>query len=186
MEKKKIFVLAGTGLLGITTLGLVVGLKYFSGTTSQASIDENPPSSIRLAEVSPTSATITWTTSKEAYGFVSYGETMSLGKTVQTEGKTPPHSVTLEPLLPGTTYHYKIGVGEQVSEDTYSFTTPKSDAAATAEEPTVTEEPPIGMDTAVTEDNLKKAIGTDNPKFDLNGDGTVNAIDLMILRKRGQ
>ena len=103
---------------------------------------------------------------------------MNLGKTVQTESRSTIHSTTLSHLSPGKTYYYKIGVGEKIYDNEgipYSFTTPKGESqkeASTSE--------------ADSEEALKKAIGTDNPEYDLNGDGIVNAIDLMILRKKGQ
>lgn len=178
MEKRRIFILAGTGLLAFTTIGVALGSKYLRGVTSKATISENKPRNIRLAEVTSTSATISWTTDEPDYGFVSYGETMNLGKTVQTESRSTIHSTTLSHLSPGKTYYYKIGVGEKIYDNEgipYSFTTPKGESqkeASTSE--------------ADPEEALKKAIGTDNPEYDLNGDGIVNAIDLMILRKKGQ
>ena len=190
MGKKKILILAGTGFSILATIGIVFGLKYLGGTNPKASVSENPPQNIRLSEVAPTEASITWTTEEPDYGFVSYGETMSLGRTVQTEERSTVHSIALSHLSPGTTYYYKVGVGGEIYDNEgipYSFTTPKSgiSESPTEEEPTPK---PTSKSTDKTrlEENLKKAIGTDAPEYDLNGDGVVNAIDLMILRKRGQ
>lgn len=185
MEKKKVLIFAGTGFLILAAVGIAFGFKYFRGTTPKASVSENPPQNIRLSEVTPIRATVTWTTEKPDYGFVSYGETMSLGRTAQTEEQGAVHSITLSHLTPGTTYYYKVGVGEQIYDNEgvpYSFTTPKGSLPEPVTEEVPTPESTSGAD---LEASLKKAVGTDSPEYDLNGDGIVNAIDLMILRRRG-
>lgn len=192
MGKREILLLAGTTFLALAAVGTIFGLKHFSGTTSKASLEgKNAPAHIRLSDVSPTEATISWSTEEEDYGFISYGETPSLGITAQTEGKELVQSVTLSNLSPETTYYYKVGVGEEIYGDgvnAWSFTTPKTDkVAADAETDTGTGTKPAGQkpspDTAITtEAELIEALGTANPKYDLNGDGKVNTIDLTIFR----
>ncbi len=193
MKKKEIILLTGTIILALGAVATVIGLRRFSGTGSKAQ-QENRPRNIRLEEVTPTSATISWTTKEPSQGFVSYGETMSLGKTVQTGEKATVHNATLPNLSAGTTYYYKVGVGEEIFDNEgvpYSFTTPKKpapedDAESQKDEPTESSfaEESAPVEPTKTEEDFRKAIGTDSPEYDLNGDGVVNSLDIMLFRKQ--
>jgi hypothetical protein len=55
-----------------------------------------------------TSATITWTTDKNANGRVDYGTTSSYGMFVSHANYTTSHSLTLTGLTPNTVYHFKV------------------------------------------------------------------------------
>lgn len=89
------------------------------------------PQNIRLLALKPRSAIITWTTSRETFGFLAFGPGQNLGRTTPPEEqKTGVHVAILENLFPGTTYFYKIGVnktlfGQQPDNQPYSFTTPR-------------------------------------------------------------
>mgnify|MGYP001058957942 CR=1 FL=1 len=197
MNKKETLLLIGTIVLGLGAVGTILGLKKFSGTRSKAS-QENQPKNIRLEEVNPTSATISWTTKEPAYGFVSYGESMSLGNTVQTGEKATVHTATVPNLTAGTTYYYKVGVGEEIYDNEgvpYSFTTPKdtttkkepAEETATSafqEETEQESQEQEATDSAKTEEDFKNAFGTENAEFDLNGDGKVTVLDLLMFRKQ--
>lgn len=215
MKKKKILLIIGIVFLTLAVVGVVLGLKAFRSPDSKAS-PENRPQNIRLDEVTATSATISWTTETPAYGFVSYGKTMSLGNTVQADQKAAVHTVTIPNLSPQTTYYYKIGVGEEIYDNDgvpYSFTTPRESQeqdSKEASEDTGSEIPPPEEDQTeqettdsadiktpeeeeseaaeeeITEQAIKDAIGTDNPKYDLNGDGIVNLIDILLYRNQNQ
>ncbi len=198
MKKKETILLIGTIILALGAIGTIIGLRKFSGTGSKAS-QENQPKNIRLEEVNPTTATISWTTKEPAYGFVSYGETMSLGSTVQTGEKATVHTATLPNLSAGTTYYYKVGVGEEVFDNEgvpYSFTTPKETASKKTAEPTTEEELPKSSFeesattpesvTTKTEEDYRQAIGKGDPEYDLNGDGVVNSLDILLFRKENQ
>jgi len=192
MGKREVILLAGTTFLALAAVGTIFGLKNFSGTRSEASLEgKNVPENIKL-EVLPTEATITWTTGKAAYGFVSYGKTMSLGITAQTDSASTVQSVALAGLESETTYYYKVGVGDSIygsngtEEDTdipYSFTTPKADSVAADDGTGVAKEgDPESTTVTITETELIAAMGTTNATYDLNGDGKVNSIDLTIFR----
>lgn len=192
MKKKETLLLIGTIVLGLGAVGTIIGLKKFSGTSPKAS-QENPPQNIRLEEVNPTSATISWTTREPAFGFISYGESMSLGKTVQSGEKATVHTATVPNLNPETTYYYKVGVGEEIFDNEgvpYSFTTPKKAAAAPQKispSPKQASPSPTPKESAAkTEEDFRNAIGSGNPEYDLNGDGAVNSVDVMLFRTQNQ
>jgi len=188
MKKKEIIILGVIIFLGLAAVGTIFGLKRFRNPESEAEL-KNPPQNIRLNEVKPKSATITWSTEEPAQGFVAYGESMSLGKTVQTGEKSTVHTASLTNLSPGTTYYYKVGVGEELFDNEgvpYSFTTPKGELAASPTPTTVPQTETQPETTEVTEKALKNAMGTDNPDYDLNEDGIVNSLDLMLFRKNQQ
>lgn len=185
MNKKIILAMVGILVLVLGIGASVLGLRYFRRPRAGAS-PENEPQQVRLAEVAPQSATIAWVTANPAYGFISYGETMSLGRTSQEAEKTTGHSVTLTNLTPQTSYYYKIGVGEELFDDAgipYSFTTP-SEQPPTEEAPSAPGGPsPFGP--SATEEpaleGFETALGTANPLYDLNGDGEVNALDVSLF-----
>jgi len=178
MNKKIVLIAASIFVLVAGIIIPAVGLKYFRQPRTSAT-PKNEPQQVRLAEVTPQSATITWTTESSAYGFISYGETMSLGRTSQESEKAADHSITLENLTPETTYYYKIGVGEDLFDDAgipYSFTTPSKQvekAPTPTPAPTLAEEPTL--------EGFEAALGTANPLYDLNGDGEVSAIDISLF-----
>lgn len=107
---------------------------------SQASSTSNP-SQIKITNLSDSGFTVSWITNKEATGFVTYGETSSLGQTIrddrdQLSGKTDVfinHYVTLRNLKAQTTYYYRINSTGQNYEITTAnkITTslPQSDVA---------------------------------------------------------
>jgi len=190
MNKKKISVAVGVVILALGTVGTVFGLKYFRGLESAAA-PENEPQLARVTELTSQSATITWITSAPAFGFISYGETMGLGKVTQEEQKTEAHRVTLTTLTPSTTYYYKIGVGSELFDNQgvpYSFTTPAATVAekqttATSEEessPFDGEQSPTSADT-VTLAGFDAAMESSDPRYDLNGDGRVDGADISLF-----
>lgn len=179
MNKKIILIAASIFVLVAGIVVPIFGLKYFRRPRTQAS-PKNEPEQVRLSEVTSQSATITWTTASPAYGFISYGETMSLGKTSQEAEKVAEHSVTLSGLTPETTYYYKIGVGEDLFDDQgipYSFTTP----SLSSEQTTSEEEAQAPSETEPTIEGFETAMGTANPLYDLNGDGKVDATDISLF-----
>ena len=85
-------------------------------------------SGVLTSGITPTSATITWTTDEPATGQVQYGLTTSYGSTTTLDATlVSSHSVSLSDLSPGTTYHYRViskdaAQNEAASEDD-AFTT---------------------------------------------------------------
>lgn len=191
MNKKKISVVVGVVVLALGTVGTVFGLRYFRGLESAAA-PENEPQLARVTELTPQGATITWITSAPAFGFISYGETMGLGKVTQEEQKTEAHRVTLTTLTPSTTYYYKIGVGSELFDNQgipYSFTTPAATAveeqAATSEEeeedsPPDEEQSPASED-PITLAGFGAAMESKDLRYDLNEDGQVDGADISLF-----
>lgn len=95
----------------------------------------SPPTTGGSPNVSTGSSTaiITWTTSRSAFGSVDYGKTTDFGSTSSESVSATAHSVKLTGLSPGTTYNYRVQslddsnlVGYERTDaysDTYTFST---------------------------------------------------------------
>jgi hypothetical protein len=76
-----------------------------SGINDQVDITSGPT----VSNITRNSATLTWTTNKNAATRVRYGtDQANPGKHAFTAGGTTQHSVQLTGLQPGQTYHYEI------------------------------------------------------------------------------
>jgi hypothetical protein len=78
------------------------------------------PCGVNAYSSSETSETITWSTANSSTSIVEYGETTMYTET-QTGAEGIAHSVTLTGLNEGTTYHFRVISGDEVSDD-YTFT----------------------------------------------------------------
>lgn len=111
IKRNKIPTLLGIVVLivGIFTGVFFLGMKQIFRIGADASV---APKDIRVANVSDTSATISWTTDKETSSFILWGESQgSVNKPEQeTESNTKyfTHSITVSGLKPNKTYFYKI------------------------------------------------------------------------------
>ncbi|NOY78663.1 MAG: hypothetical protein GXO76_12430 [Calditrichaeota bacterium] len=94
-------------------------------------LDTEPPkitSGPQAVNLTAHSADIHWRTDEPADSKVEYGLTSSYGDVLENSSLVTSHSVTLHPLKPSTTYHYrvaskdKLGNGPTVSSD-QTFTT---------------------------------------------------------------
>lgn len=110
--------LLGFALL-LTGLGAGVFLVTqgaFTGLRTKATSSPTPKN-ITVANISSTQASIIWETGEPAMGFVQTGPSPLLGLTVRDDrdpGAPASHNlhfVTLQNLLPNTTYYYKITSG---------------------------------------------------------------------------
>lgn len=98
-----------------------------AGTTS----DTTAPSisSIAVSDVTSAGATVSWTTSEDAIGYINYGETTTYNRTggEGTKTYTKSKSASLTGLSPATIYHYQIiaidAAGNMASSDDKSLTT---------------------------------------------------------------
>lgn len=89
----------------------------FVTATEVLQADTNTPtiSSVNVAPITTTSATLTWTTDQLANGYVEYGRTENYGLTAQTDNAyTPVDTATISNLSPNTTYHYRITAYDEV------------------------------------------------------------------------
>jgi phosphodiesterase/alkaline phosphatase D-like protein len=108
------------------------GGAYYTFTTA-APPDTTPPviSGVQATDITPTSATIIWTTDELATSVVNYGNTMALGLTASDASLVTSHMVLLGGLDPETTYYYEVqstdGAGNPASDDNgglyYTFIT---------------------------------------------------------------
>lgn len=168
-----IVILLLVGVLGV--LGVDTARTYLSG----ASADLAPKNVLGKGNEDGKSATITWTTDKEAMGVVEYGTTpASLLLRSPESSQSTSHSVVLSPLKAGTNYYFRIRIGEEVFDNNgipYSFKT-----KAAAIEPTL-------IPTIVVQPTVKVAsesgTTTCNRTTDYNKDGIVNSLDYINCQK---
>lgn len=108
------------GFFGVSKRQELISRAFFSLT----------PKNQRVLSLTSDNATIFWTTDSEVKGFVSFGESPSLGAKVAEKEKSKSHLVVLPNLFPRRTYYYKIGIGDRLygrsDERPFSFTTPGS------------------------------------------------------------
>ena len=92
--------------------------------------DTTPPtiSSVSVASVSTSTATITWSTNEAATSRVDYGTTASYGSVSSSSATTTSHSRTLSGLTPATVYQYRVQ-----STDASSNTATSSNATFTTQ-----------------------------------------------------
>ncbi|HWQ99984.1 MAG TPA: carboxypeptidase regulatory-like domain-containing protein, partial [Candidatus Methylomirabilis sp.] len=72
--------------------------------------DTSPPviANVQAVNITDTGVVITWTTDESATSLVDYGTTVSYGSQATVPGLVTSHSVTINGLTPGTTYHYRV------------------------------------------------------------------------------
>jgi hypothetical protein len=102
-------------------------------TPASTTVDTTKPvlSAITVANLTATTATITWTTNEPAASRVQYGWQGGGVYDNQTPWDTPlvtSHSETITGLLHSTLYHYRVksrdGAGNTVTSKDFTFTTP--------------------------------------------------------------
>ncbi|HWR17320.1 MAG TPA: fibronectin type III domain-containing protein [Terriglobales bacterium] len=96
-------------------------------TTSQQTPTTVGFSNITATNVASTTATISWTTSVASLGYVEYGSTTNYGGRSSTEVVSgTSHSVVLQGLVSGVTYHYRVHAvvnGNDSASGDQTFTT---------------------------------------------------------------
>lgn len=112
----------------VTIIGLAAGTTYhyrvksrdtagnlaMSGNlsfTTSGGVDTTPPviSGVGTSSVTPTSATIIWTTNEASDTQVDWGPTSAYGNTTPLNStRVTSHNVTLNGLAASTTYHYRV------------------------------------------------------------------------------
>ncbi len=96
---------------------------YPSFTTASSKEDNTPPTITFNPQTdittTLTSATITWTTNEPANSLIDYGETTSLGSLAgNPDISSPPFTVTITDLKPGTTYYFRLRSTDQSGNTT--------------------------------------------------------------------
>lgn len=86
--------------------------SIFSNVVSESPVGRytDPPSAggIPSVAVGSTTATVSWQTSRSAFGTVEYGRTSGYGSAASSVLQTAAHSVKITGLSPGTDYHFRV------------------------------------------------------------------------------
>ena len=141
--------ITATDYSGNNKNGTAVGGPRWSARQHQADAIND----ISEINITPSAATILWTTTAATDSFIEYGTTTSYGSTVSSASLVTSHSQALSGLSPNTTYHYRIS------------STPASGSAIVSSDQTFTT-----LDTAPT-DNIFYAAPTGTPE----GNGSLNS-----------
>lgn len=174
MGNKKIFLIIGIFLLAISIPAAIflLGKQTIFRLGAQT---PNKPDNIQIAEITEQTATITWTTKSPTQGLVGYGLSPANLSLIQPEvAPAVNHRLNLVGLLPGSNYFFVIKEGEKTFDNNgqpYTFTTKAKEATPAK---------------TLTEEGLQAAMGTNNPEYDLNKDGVVNTLDLLLLREQSK
>lgn len=113
MRKKSIPTFIG---LFVLIFGLAAGLVLLRGQQlfKLGAAGDFAPQDVRIANVSDNAFTVSWTTAKESFSFIKWGETSgSIDKKVDGATKVPSfvHSVSISGATPSTPYFFKINSG---------------------------------------------------------------------------
>jgi hypothetical protein len=131
-----VVILLLTGVLAV--FGLRAAKTYLSGASGGAE-----PQNVQ-AQAEAKSATISWQTDKEAQATVEYGTTpASLLLRAPEKQPSTTHRVNLSPLRAGTTYYFRIRVGDKIFDNDgipFSFKT-KGEGTSGQETPTQAAQP---------------------------------------------
>lgn len=112
-------------LLGVLILviGIVAGVflvqsdKIFKTNASPDIV----PQQVRITNISEKSFSVSWITDKNTQGFLSFGESSSLGNSTQQQENTPAgtlvHQVNVDGLKAQTTYYFKVGSGKDLFDN---------------------------------------------------------------------
>lgn len=182
MNKTKTLILV-IGLVVLLT-GAGVGVFLVTQPTgfSLRAQNKNLPQGVKVVAVTDEMVKVEWMTEEPTQSLVYYGLNSASLTLVQSEATaTGEHAVELAGLLPSSTYFFTINVGkERFTNDgpPWQFKTLARQGGVT---PTLTPSLTLGPVTAAS---LKGAMGTSEEHFDLNGDGSVNLVDLRIIRDR--
>lgn len=100
----------------------------FNSSSSSITIGQAPAvSGLSASNITKSSATINWTTSRASKTIINWGVAESYGNTLSTSNFVSSHSVNLTGLSPSTRYHFQILVEDQYgssgSTGDYSFIT---------------------------------------------------------------
>jgi hypothetical protein len=163
------------GVLGV--LGVNTVRTYIGG----ASADTEPKDVVAVSGEEGKSATVSWTSDKPSMAVVEYGTTPAslLLRAIESSEATD-HQVSLTPLKSGTSYYFRIRIGEEIFDNSgipYSF---KTKAAEVVVVPTtVPTMVPLASPTTTATTGL-----CDN-NTDNNKDGVVNSVDYIMCLKSG-
>ncbi len=193
--KKSLKTFLTIGVLAAAAFGVSYGGKYaYTVYVGAGAGDE--PKQVKAQVNNESSATISWQTEKESYGFVDYGSTEMLGLSAMDKNgeKVTSHNVELKNLLPNTKYYFKVGSGEEAyGQDgtpqgkPFSFVTEvQGNSKQTTDSEPATEKgnkAEVQNQGEVTKEGFEMYFYTNNSQYDINKDGEVNSLDYDIWQK---
>lgn len=171
--------------LGVVVVGFLSFRSYFTRASGAGT-----PTNVRVSNISANSATIMWETGSDTQGIVRFatdpssfsGNSSALLFAAET-ASTAKHQLKLSSLKADTTYYYEIAIKESVYDQNglvsgsqhlpYSFSTSKSDASESG-----------GDIPELDPTTFKQKFGSNDPLYDLNKDGIVNATDYLMFLSR--
>jgi len=110
------------------TSRLLAWVNYSTTSFGELVLDNQPTmiSEVKVEQMTPTTAVITWKTNHLATSKVNYGLTKDYGQDVQFSQKVHEHRVEITGLEPGVTYNYEVMSqnGNYVYDANHEFTTP--------------------------------------------------------------
>jgi hypothetical protein len=113
MKRSRIPTIIGVVLL-IVGLGAGILLVQNRQIFRLGATQESIPKDVRITNITDSSFTVSWTTEKDALGFISWGDTEnSLTRTEEDEVGAPgvTHTLSVKSLIPQTEYFFKINSG---------------------------------------------------------------------------
>ncbi len=180
--------------------GTVYGLDRFTGLFSKASESRCLPLNVKAADLTSSSAEITFQTNEACQVTIAYGtsnqpeallleipETMALLN----------HRIKLSPLLPSTAYYYQILSEDKPVSEVYSLLTQievktptlapivslvptETPAASISASPSIS---PMPTAPVYTLTDFQEKFGSSEKEFDLDGNGVVNLQDWFVYQK---
>lgn len=108
----------------LLVIGIVAGVflvqsdKIFETNASP----DLTPQQVRITNTTDKSFAVSWVTDKQNRGFISYGNSRSLGMVIYQQANNPSrtslvHHSVISNLTPNTTYYFKIGSGDQLFDN---------------------------------------------------------------------
>lgn len=196
MNKKTLKTVIIVLILFLVGVGAVFGINAAKTYLSGAAAGEDPQNVKVQADVA--SATISWQSEKETMGVVEYGANQAslMLRAIETQ-KSTVHRVVLSPLKEGTTYYFRIKVGETIYDNNgipYSFKTNPATVAELSPTPTaVAIEPVLPSPTTASESGVlvttcisadfESQMGTSNSAYDFDKNGVVNTLDFIKCKQ---
>jgi purple acid phosphatase-like protein len=166
-------------VLVVIVLG-VVGINSIQTFMSGATSDFEPIGITAVSSATGDSATVSWTSDKESLAKVEYGTTAaSLVLMAADNTAALDHRISLNSLRPGTTYYYRIRVGDEIFDNSgipYTFKTKGDNKAKVSPTPS----PTISVVPLVSSEGQECKSG-----FDYDQNGIINAVDLITCKKNG-
>ncbi|MBP8591338.1 hypothetical protein KBI33_02590 [Candidatus Shapirobacteria bacterium] len=188
--KRNEYLILGIVLFLAAILAIAFSLSSEKAILRSGAQAENEPVGVEVIDITEQKAVVVWTTQVPTLGLVSYGTSPTDFLLVSAETvATTDHRIELTGLLPETNYFFVIRIGQETFDNAgqpYAFFTKKYTITPTTSEnkeltPTLSLplEPTAVL---VNEEEIEKAMGTSNADYDLNKDGVVNALDLILFR----